>query len=1449
MRRLPSLKSALRKLFGQERQLTLVDRWIIVELRGYAAGDESFTQELEHQLLNKNFVQIAKHVPELDRFIVKVKRQTEGHKREVISLVERLETKFGYQHALFSTRTRFPEETLTRYRTLIEMGIDVLSFSGGLVLGQLNRRSFNFFTDLSALSVLVENIPELRGPLDNVLGHENSELLIRVVSSVSDSFSHGWSGSLVDLIHRSHEWKAEKAREQSWLAFREQFLERIERGMISKQIRANRPCPLPDGPVEKYLDTAEKFSLASFSAGIAFTHSLNSSARMLFTAIPKPAIRGRDSFCLELLERLTLQNMLVLDPGKLACLDRVDCLALDSGLLQPSKLAATSVYIQGKTQLDSQQVEELLQKGCLKLKRSTLVLSPAADETKLNARVEKWWQETDQPLSSLYLVKRGQTIVAAIIAQNIVDETIESIQAKARVLKLKVDLFDPDKDDQDKIKARLQQRQLQGSVIMGIGRCELIRYCDIAVGQMHKQTAWPSTADIVVSDPVRSLWLLLDAVNAAKAISQQSVELAKIDAFSGLILSLDMLDPRTLGRIRLAANVATLASMLNAYRAALKLQDMPSNLLFDTTPWHAMDTSVVLERLGKRLEQALANRDSLSELPSQSSSPSLKELWIEEMSSPLVPVLLTGAGLAAFTGAIVDALLISAVIAGNGLIGGIQRQNTEAKLSEMGMTTEQVFEITRLNESQMVSSVDLLPGDIIELAAGEVVPADARILESVSLEMDESSLTGESLPVKKSSKPSYSMTIADRKSMIYEGTAVCQGTVKAVIVAEQIRSESRRAQGIKAPLFNGVESRLNQLTELTVPMAAFSGIAVMLSGLSRKQPVQDVIGAGVSLAVAAVPEGLPILATLAQLSAANRLSDKGAYARNPRAIEALGRMSVLCADKTGTLTEGSLALKLIAIDGELLAVDQLDEKGQRALETAMLASPEDVGTGLGKHMTDEAVGKAARLHYPDLCASLSRWKRVKDLPFKSERGYHASLFTCEEEKRLCAKGAPDILLDKCNRWMQPDGQIVEIDEANRQRLHDLAISLATRGYRVLAITDRPARSLTLNRDKVTNMVFRGYLAMSDPVRESAKNSVKEFHDAGIAVKMITGDHPVTAQAIAKELQINGHAKVLTGSEMNALSDAELAEKVKDVAVFARVTPAQKAKIVTALQANGEVVGMTGDGANDAAAIRLAEVGIALGEESSYAAQKAADLFVVDSRIETIVRAVMEGRALWTAVRDAVSLLVGGNLGEIGFTLIAGLLDGKSPLNARQLLLINLLTDTVPALAVAMRKPDKIKAAQLLAEGPEQSLGESLNREIQWRAGLTGGITTVSWALDRWFRGPEHASTVGMLTLIGSQLVQTIVAGKGSKEVIISSVAALAALVAIVETPGVSTLFGCTRPGIIGWMNVLATTSLSVVGAETLPSLEEMGNQTEEKIRDTVLEWLSETEAQNEPSSN
>jgi magnesium-transporting ATPase (P-type) len=344
------------------------------------------------------------------------------------------------------------------------------------------------------------------------------------------------------------------------------------------------------------------------------------------------------------------------------------------------------------------------------------------------------------------------------------------------------------------------------------------------------------------------------------------------------------------------------------------------------------------------------------------------------------------------------------------------------------------------------------------------------------------------------------------------------------------------------------------------------------------------------------------------------------------------------------------------------------------------------------------------------------------------------------------------------------------------------------------------------------------VAFRDPVRRTSAQAVADLQAAGVVSFMLTGDHPSTAEAIAREVGLLPPGGiVMSGGALAQFTDDELDAQLKRVRVFARVTPAQKVRIVRALQRTGRVVAMVGDGANDAPAIRLANVGIAVGRHSTAAARAAADVVLMDERIETLVHAIVEGRAMWASVRDAVSILVGGNLGEIGFTLAAGLLDGRPPLNPRQLLLVNLLTDVAPAMAIALRPPAPGTLEALRTEGPEASLGQPLNRDIALRALVTSLGAGTAWVLGR-FGGRERANTVGLLALVGSQLGQTLMSGKLSRPVVITSVASAAALGLVVQTPGVSQLFGCKPLGPIGWATAVGAAAGATALASYFPEL-------------------------------
>jgi cation-transporting ATPase I len=369
--------------------------------------------------------------------------------------------------------------------------------------------------------------------------------------------------------------------------------------------------------------------------------------------------------------------------------------------------------------------------------------------------------------------------------------------------------------------------------------------------------------------------------------------------------------------------------------------------------------------------------------------------------------------------------------------------------------------------------------------------------------------------------------------------------------------------------------------------------------------------------------------------------------------------------------------------------------------------------------------------------------------------------------------------------------------------------LARRGLRVLCVAERRLAVVApLEPAHVEQLELCGFLAFSDPVRASAKRTLVGIRRAGVRVLMVTGDHPSTAEAIATELDLLEGRSIMSGAELGSLSDEELDREIGRVGVFARVTPSQKVRVVRALQRTGHVVGMVGDGANDAPAIRLADCGIAVGEQGTAAARAAADVVLRDGRIETLVDAIVEGRAMWASVRDAVSILMGGNLGEIGFTLAAGLLDGRPPLHARQLLLVNLLTDVAPAMAIALRPPSADALESLATGGPDDVMGKLLNRQIAVRALATGVGAGTAWAFARLTGTEAKARTVALAALVGSQLGQTLRSGGMSRPVVTTSLLSSAVLVGIIQTPGVSHFFGCRPLGPIGWATAVGASFLA-----------------------------------------
>jgi cation-transporting ATPase I len=1177
------------------------------------------------------------------------------------------------------------------------------------------------------------------------------------------------TGPVMGIIHRSLRLRELHARRELWKTWEPLLCADPASHQAALDELPPRPGPLREGPLQRYTDKASLAALSAFGLGVVATGDVESASGLLFAGVPRPAYLGRNAFASHLGLRLAQAGILVLDPHVLRRIDRLDCAVIDARLLDGQSASRDLVRAARQAGLE--------------------VVAAGA---------------------------RAEDVAWAGITEVTGPDLIKSVR----------DL----------------QRGGRGVCFIGRGASPAYAAADCSIA-LWEQDGGPCWGAHILCPEHAQLTAFVRATAVARQAAEHSTHLAMAEAAVGMALSYTGLDIETTRRIMTAAHAASILAMGNAVRLAARVElpayhGQPGKE--PALPWHRMDARAVLAAL-ESSEAGLSETLAARRRPAPPAEPSPVAHWlrmfVEELANPMAPILAVGAGLSLLAGAFTDAALVAAALGMNGVFGGAQRYHIEKALRQLSRTEQRKVRVRRAGQTRPLDAADLAPGDVIELAAGDVVPADCRILEAASLEVDESSLTGESLPVAKNPAPieaaggqadaGVDVGVAERTCMLYAETAVAAGTAVAVVVAVGDETEALRAlrMGQAAPRLTGVEHRLDQLIAMTAPVAGAGGVALAAAGALRGRDWREVMAAAVSLAVAAVPEGLPLLATLAQLAAAGRLSEHGALVRNPRAIEALGRVDVLCADKTGTLTEGRIELVVVS-DGETHQnVDALDDEHRRVLAIALRASPAPADGEPIPHLTDRALVDGARRAAVEGHEGVAELERLRELPFEPSRGYHAGLARHERGHVISAKGAPEVIVDRCAR-VRRGGELVALDAAGRAKLVEQSHALARQGYRVLAVAEREAgapeaaapaggASPALEEGKVSDLVFRGFVAFADPVRESARQAVQDMHRAGVDIVMVTGDHPSTAEAIAAELGLQNGDQSLTGADIDKLDDDALAQAVGRVGVFARVTPMHKVRIVRALQRTGRVVAMTGDGANDAPAIRLADVGIALGEGSTTAARQAADMVVTNERIETIVQAALEGRALWSSVRDAVSILVGGNLGEILYTVVGGLFSARPPLNVRQLLLVNLVTDTFPALAIALRPPAHTSPEALLREGPDVSLGDALTHDIIWRAVITAGSASGAWLAAR-LGGKRGADTVGLLALTGSQLAQTLAVGAHSLPVIATSLGSFAALVAIIETPVVSHFSGCRPLGPAGLLQATTAIAASVGAYVVLP---------------------------------
>lgn len=700
--------------------------------------------------------------------------------------------------------------------------------------------------------------------------------------------------------------------------------------------------------------------------------------------------------------------------------------------------------------------------------------------------------------------------------------------------------------------------------------------------------------------------------------------------------------------------------------------------------------------------------------------------------------------------------LILLIVILNAIMGVLQESKAERALDALKGLSAPHARVLRDGQEQIVDAASLVPGDIIRLEAGDFVPADARLLQSAGLKSEESALTGESVPAEKDALQAVpaDAALGDRANMVFSGCSITYGTAAAVVTATGMQTEMGKIAGLlsgEADTQTPLQKKLAALGKNLGFLALAACAIIFVVGLLNGIPVMEIFMTSVSLAVSAIPEGLPAIVTIVLSIGVQRMVKKNAIIRRLPAVETLGSASVICSDKTGTLTQNRMTLQKAYLNGAADAIESGSEDARALIRMASLCCDGTVtfnADGTATHIgdpTETAIVYAAH-QFGDTKENLNAaFPRIAELPFDSDRKRMSVVVETEGRRIVITKGAFDGIAPLCSAGDTERGRVIN-DAMSREALRVLAI-----GVREIDALPQPLTPETLE----TDLTFLGLLGMIDPPRDEARDAVAVCREAGIRPVMITGDHVVTASAIAKSLGILQEGDLaITGAQLDAMSDAELDDTVEKVSVYARVSPENKIRIVKAWQKKDQVVAMTGDGVNDAPALKAADIGCAMGITGTDVAKGAADMTLTDDNFATIVDAVREGRGIYANIKKVVGFLLGTNIGEVITVFAAMLIWHKSPLLSMQLLWINLVTDSLPAIALGMegvedgvmRQKPKPKNEGIFAHG----LGVRVVLQGVMFALLSLAAFQLGWQLTGELAGGQ---TLAFMTLSLSQIIQ------------------------------------------------------------------------------------------------
>lgn len=798
-----------------------------------------------------------------------------------------------------------------------------------------------------------------------------------------------------------------------------------------------------------------------------------------------------------------------------------------------------------------------------------------------------------------------------------------------------------------------------------------------------------------------------------------------------------------------------------------------------TLRWHTLPSETVFSRL-KATPTGLTGVEAVQRLaehgPNELQAAPRISPWallLEQFKNVLIVILLVATALSAFLGHGTEAIAIAVIVLFSVLLGFVQEHRAERAIEALRQMAAPTSAVLRDGEEVELPACDLVLGDVILLRAGDKIPADVRLIEAVNLQVEEAALTGESVPVEKHAAPilGHDLAVSDRKNMGYAGTAATYGRGRAIVVATGMNTEFGKIAQMLQTVETGktpLQINLDKVGHMLARAAIVIVAIIVALGLFRGQPFIEMLIFGIALAVAVVPEALPAVVTISLALGVQRMVKRNALMRRLPAVETLGSTSVICSDKTGTLTKDEMTARRIFVAGQVLEVSgagyepqgrfsrngstfELSNPLKLLLRAATLASDAHIvhseADGRWHVKGDPTEGALvvmaakAGLHKADLDR---QFPRVNEIPFTSETKRMTTLHTGPEGVVIYSKGAPEIILDSCARQLMAEGEAA-LDAASREAILESARQMASGALRVLAVAYRTGGTLeTAEHD----MTFLGVVGIIDPPRPEAKAAIQTCEQAGIKVVMITGDHPLTAQAVARELGLLKNGRVVTGVELDAISEADFEREVENIEVYARVSPAHKLRVVTALQKNDHIVAMTGDGVNDAPALKKADIGIAMGITGTDVTKEAAAMTLTDDNFASIVAAVEEGRGIFGNIKKYLMYLLSSNIGEIGLMAGTTLLGLPLPLSAVQILFVNLATDGLPALALAVDPPER----DLMRRKPRNPRTGIFTRPVitlmlvggLWSAAINLGM--FAWALNSG-RSLEESMSMTFVSLV------------------------------------------------------------------------------------------------------